>query len=114
MYCRSAKGKGAITDISVTSLNAGGPPLVVAASADKVIRVLEPRKSFQVLHHVADHKDFIYSLYTSGTMSPLQTIVSCIKASYSWVFLLPFKVFFKENPQGPNFIPREQQTVPKE
>ncbi|CAM6086701.1 unnamed protein product [Calypogeia fissa] len=65
---RSPKGKGAITDIAITTLNRGGAPMVVTASADKVIRVLEPRSAFQVLHVVGDHTDFIYSVYTCGSL----------------------------------------------
>ncbi|KAL2652317.1 hypothetical protein R1flu_020445 [Riccia fluitans] len=64
----SEKGRGAVSNIGFTNVGARTPPLMVTASADKVIRVLEPRCSFGVVHTFAEHKDFIYSLHLCGPL----------------------------------------------
>ncbi|KAL3684256.1 hypothetical protein R1sor_002278 [Riccia sorocarpa] len=65
---RSEKGRGAVSSIGFTNVGPRTPPLMVTASADKIIRVLEPRSSFGVVHTFAEHKDFIYSLHLCGPL----------------------------------------------
>jgi WD40 repeat protein len=40
--------------------------LVITAGADKKILVLEPRKNFEPVLSLTDHKDFIYSMHVMG------------------------------------------------
>ncbi|KAH7416069.1 hypothetical protein KP509_14G073800 [Ceratopteris richardii] len=61
----SAKGQGALSCICVSQHSACGCPMIVTGGADKVMKVVDPRFSFQVVHTLNDHRDFIYSLFAS-------------------------------------------------
>jgi WD40 repeat protein len=68
VFCRNNTegSKGALSNIAVSYTASGVGPIVVTAGADNNLKVLDPRKSFQVLHTLLSHRDFIYSLYVSG------------------------------------------------
>eukprot|EP01012_Entosiphon_sulcatum_P050046 TRINITY_DN68800_c0_g1_i1.p1 TRINITY_DN68800_c0_g1~~TRINITY_DN68800_c0_g1_i1.p1 ORF type:complete len:516 (-),score=31.20 TRINITY_DN68800_c0_g1_i1:32-1579(-) len=56
---------GAVTNIRSTffSQQQAAGNLIVTAGADRALNVVDPRNSFSVLHHITDHKDFVYSLH---------------------------------------------------
>ncbi|XP_024536805.1 uncharacterized protein LOC112348467 [Selaginella moellendorffii] len=66
---RSAKGVGALTCIAVAKNTTCGCPLVTTAGADRVLKVLDVRASFNAVFTLEDHRDFIYSLYMNGSLA---------------------------------------------
>lgn len=66
---RNAVGKGAVNSIGVSYTACGNGPIVVTVGADNLIKVLEPRCGFKVLHSISSHRDFIYSLYIAGPLA---------------------------------------------
>ncbi|KAJ7541580.1 hypothetical protein O6H91_10G065900 [Diphasiastrum complanatum] len=66
---KSTKGTGALSCIAVCKGAACGCPLVVTAGADRTLKVLDPRSSFNIMHTILDHRDFVYSLFVSGLIS---------------------------------------------
>jgi len=55
---------GALTSATGTFSRSGQPNHLITAGADKRMLVLDPRASFSVVHELAGHRDFIYSVET--------------------------------------------------
>eukprot|EP01138_Halocafeteria_seosinensis_P008942 gb/GECG01009139.1/.p1 GENE.gb/GECG01009139.1/~~gb/GECG01009139.1/.p1 ORF type:complete len:576 (+),score=67.05 gb/GECG01009139.1/:1-1728(+) len=72
-----SSGTGAVGEIRSTTVSGGTDPtdpgtgsdFVVTAGADKGVCVLDPRKGFEVAHTFTEHRDFVYSLHTVGSLA---------------------------------------------